>query len=65
MIKLEDRYISLRETCTYLGVSDDTIMKWIKEKEMPAYKIERRWLFKVSEVDTWIKEIGGVQNGRK
>lgn len=63
MKELEDRYVSLKEICEYFGVSDETITKWIKNKKLPAYKIERRWFFKLSEVDCWVKEIGVMQNG--
>ena len=41
--------------CEYLGVSRDTIFKWIETKNMPAQKVGRQWKFKIDEVDAWIK----------
>ena len=50
-----DRWYSLKEMCEYLGVSRDTVFKWIETKDMPAHKMGRLWKFKVDEVDGWVK----------
>ncbi len=50
-----DRWYSLKEICQYLGVSRDTVFKWIKSREMPAVKIGKQWKFKLSDVDKWAK----------
>ncbi len=50
-----ERWCSLKEIMEYLGVSRDTVMKWIEQKNMPAAKIGRLWKFKISEVDAWVK----------
>lgn len=50
-----NRWYSLKEVCEYLGVSRDTIFKWIENKNMPAQKIGRQWKFKLDEVDAWVK----------
>ena len=55
MMELVNRWYSLKEVCEYLGVSRDTIFKWIETKNMPAQKIGRHWKFKLDEVDAWIK----------
>ena len=49
-----ERWVSMNEICQYLGASRDTIKKMIKTQKMPAYKIERKWKFKISEVDLWM-----------
>ncbi len=46
----------------HLGVSRDTIMKWIENKNMPATKVGRLWKFKVSEVDAWMKSGNASDN---
>ena len=51
-----ERWYSLEETADYLGVSKDTIYRWISDKKMPATKIGRQWKFKLTEVDEWIKQ---------
>ena len=54
-MELVNRWYSLKEICVYLGVSRDTIFKWIETKNMPAQKIGRQWKFKLDEIDAWVK----------
>lgn len=54
-----ERWYSLEETAHHLGVSKDTIYRWISKKQMPATKIGRQWKFKLSEVDEWIRQGNG------
>ncbi|MCZ4806715.1 helix-turn-helix domain-containing protein [Legionella pneumophila] len=53
---MNDRWLSVDEIGEYLGVKRDTVYKWINERGMPASKIGRLWKFKISEVDSWIKQ---------
>ena len=50
-----DRWFSVQEIATYLGVKSETIYTWIENKDMPAHKVGRLWKFKVSEVDAWVR----------
>ena len=50
-----ERWYSTKEICAYLGVSRDTLLTWIAEKELPAHKVGRNWMFKTSEIDEWVK----------
>lgn len=52
---IKEKWSSLEETAEYLGVSKDTIYRWIANKNMPATKIGRQWKFKLSEIDDWVK----------
>ena len=42
--------------CEYIGISRDTIYKWIDEKDFPGYRVGRLWKFKKEEVDAWIRK---------
>ena len=53
--------MSLDEIARHVGVSSDTIHRWIRNKEMPAHKVGRLWKFKVSQVDTWVQS-GGAED---
>ena len=48
-------WVSLDEIALHLGVSKDTIYRWIDGREMPAHKVGRLWKFKVSHVDKWVQ----------
>ena len=52
---MNDRYLSVAEICTYLGIKRDTVYKWISEKKLPAHRVGKLWKFKISEVDEWVK----------
>lgn len=55
MIEAEDRWLSVDEICKHLGVSNDTVYKWIEKHGMPAHRVGRLWKFKKADVDGWVK----------
>jgi excisionase family DNA binding protein len=54
MNEMEDRWLSITEICKYLGVSNDTMYKWIDKHEMPAHRMGRLWKYKKEQVDAWV-----------
>ena len=51
-----EKWISLDEAAEYLSVKPITIRDWIKKDTgIPAHKIGRKWAFKCSELDEWVK----------
>ena len=59
-----EKWVSLSAICEYLDLSRDTVKKMVSKQNMPGYKIDRQWRFKISEVDAWIRS-KGAHNGRK
>ena len=57
--ELYDRWLSVDEISKYLGVSKDTVYKWIDKQKMPAHRVGRLWKFKKEQVDAWV-EAGGA-----
>ena len=49
-----EKWSSLEEITEHLGVSKDTIYRWIAKKQMPAHRAGKLWKFKISEVDEWV-----------
>jgi excisionase family DNA binding protein len=60
---MDDRWLSVEEIATYLGVSKDTVYNWINGKKMPAHKVGRLWKFKKEQVDAWV-EAGGAASAK-
>lgn len=52
---MTDRWLSVEEIGTYLGVSKDTVYAWRSKKGLPAHRIGRLWKFKTDEVDEWVR----------
>lgn len=57
-IMLEDRWLSVDEIATYLGIKRDTVYVWIERRNLPAHKVGRLWKFKKDEVDEWVRSDG-------
>ena len=50
----------LRPLFDGLGVSSDTVYRWIDKQAMPAHRMGRFWKFKKDEVDEWVKGGGAA-----
>ena len=65
MAELESRWLSVGDICTYLGVSNDTVYRWIEKHDMPAHRVGRLWKFKREEIDEWVKAGGATDKSDK
>jgi excisionase family DNA binding protein len=54
-LEISDRWLSVQEIALYLGISKETIYRWVEAKKIPAHKIGKQWKFQASEVNHWIK----------
>lgn len=52
---VNENWISITEAAEHLGVTKDSVRKWIKKTDIPAHKIGKLWKFKKSELDEWVK----------
>ncbi len=50
---------SVDEVAKHLGVTRDTVYRWIESKSLPAHRVGRLWKLKLSQVDGWV-EAGGA-----
>jgi len=48
--------MNIKEASEYLGVSTDTLYKYVYEERIPAFKLGNRWKFKKSKLDQWMDE---------
>ena len=56
-----EKWSSMDIITYYLGVSRETVLQWINNRNMPAHKVGRLWKFKISEVDDWIRSGGAAE----
>lgn len=50
-----EKWVNLEDVAEHLSLSQDTVRIWIKEGKLPAYKAGKRYKFKISEVDEWVR----------
>lgn len=63
MSGIEDRWLSVDEISKHLGVSSDTVYRWIDKNSMPAHRMGRFWKFKKDDVDEWVRNGGANDAG--
>src|SRR2546429_9706393 len=59
--------LNIRQASQYLGVSADTLYKYVYEEKIPAFKLGNRWRFKKTILDSWMerKSMGGEGKDKK
>ena len=48
--------MNIRQASQYLGVSPDTLYKYVGEQKIPAFKLGNRWRFKKDLLDRWMEK---------
>ena len=51
-------WVSVDQIAEHLGVTRDSIYRWIDRKGLPAHRVGRLWKFKLSEVDERVRAGG-------
>lgn len=57
--------MNIRQASEYLGVSPDTLYKYVSEEKIPAFKLGNRWKFKKTILDSWMERKSSVGEGRE
>ena len=53
---MQSPLLNLEEMAEYIGASNTTVYRYIKQKKIPALKIGKLWKFRKERIDEWIKE---------
>jgi excisionase family DNA binding protein len=53
-----ETYLTVEELAVYLKLAEQTIRRWVLNREIPFHKIKSAIRFRVSEVEKWIDENG-------
>ncbi len=51
-------WLSVEEIAKHLGVSKESIYRWLERKTIPSHRVGKLWKFKPSEVDQWVMSGG-------
>ncbi len=51
----------MKEICRYMGKSENTILRLIREKDFPAEKIAGEWVSDISLIVGWRQKIIGMK----
>ncbi len=62
---MNDRWRSVQEIAEYLGVSTDSVYRWVERRGLPVRRVGRLMRCKCSEVDEWFRsqDDGGSGEG--
>jgi excisionase family DNA binding protein len=63
--QMEDRWLSVSEIAIYLGITPDSVYRWIDRKGMPAHRLGRLWKFRKEEVDEWVRSGGANERNEQ
>lgn len=64
MMSNGERWFSVEEIAKHLGVSKESIYRWLEKGIIPAHRVGRLWKFQTSEIDHWVRD-GGSANQNK
>jgi len=56
--------MNIRQASEYLGISRETLYKYIAQESIPAFKLGNRWKFKKTILDQWMERKSTLGEGR-
>ncbi len=52
----QQAFLTPQEVSNLLRVSVYTVRRWIKQEDLPAYKVGRLWRIKKIDLDAWLSK---------
>jgi excisionase family DNA binding protein len=49
--KSENQWLNVKEIAKHLGVSKESVYRWLERGTIPAHRVGKLWRFKAQEVD--------------
>lgn len=59
----DERWLSVEEIAGHLGISKETVYRWLEKKKIPAHRVGKLWKFRASEIDAWVIKGGAAESG--
>lgn len=50
-----EKWVNLEDVAEHLSLSVDTVRVWVKNGKLPVYRAGKRYKFKISEIDEWVR----------
>jgi len=57
--------MDIRKAAQYLGVSRETLYKYLNEERIPAFKLGNRWKLKKTVLDRWMERESTRREGSR
>ena len=54
-------WLSVDEIAKHLGISKETVYRWLEKEKIPAHRVGKLWKFQISEVNAWVKSGGASE----
>mgnify|MGYP001611059406 CR=1 FL=1 len=55
IVATQDRWLSVEEIAEHLGVSKESIYRWLEREKIPAHRVGKQWRFQTEEVNEWVR----------
>jgi len=52
----DEQWVGVDKVAAHLGVTKDSVYRWVESKGLPARRVGRLLRFKLSEVDAWVDQ---------
>jgi len=56
--------MNVEQAARYLGVSPDTLYKYLSDGQVPAFKLGNRWRLKKTTLDRWMERQSQAREGK-
>ena len=53
---MEARFLTVEDIARDLGVTEDTVRSWIREKKLPAYRVGREYRIKIVDYERFLQQ---------
>lgn len=54
-VSMIETWLSVEQIAHHLGLSKETVYRWLEKGKIPAHRVGKQWRFKPSEVDAWVQ----------
>jgi len=48
--------MTAEETCSYLKITSRTLYRYLRSRQIPAFKLGKEWRFVRSDLEQWIRD---------